>query len=97
MAKRLSQEEKREKFFRDCINMMFAIAGHEVGYDDIKDRKDDWYTQWTMTVAQNEEWQKWGIKELKKVFKYTEEFAKKQMAMIGLNYGLKFSDFELVK
>lgn len=97
MAKRLSQEEKREKFLRDCINMMFSIAGHEVGYDDIKDRKDDWYTQWTMTVAQNEEWQKWGIKELKKVFKYTEEFAKKQMAMIGLNYGLKFSDFELVK
>lgn len=97
MAKRLSQEEKREKFLRDCINMMFAIAGHEVGYDDIKDRKDDWYTQWTMTVAQNEEWQKWGIKELKKVFKYTEEFAIKQMAMIGLNYGLKFNDFELVK
>lgn len=97
MKKRLSLEQKREKMVVDMINKMFEIAGHSVTYDDVKDRKDDWYTQWTMTVAQNEEWQKWGIKELKKVFKYTEEFAKKQMAMIGLNYGLKFSDFELVK
>ena len=95
--KRLSRKEKRLQASIDLLNKMFEIAGHQVTYDDIKDRKDDWYTQWTMTVAQNEEWQKWGIKELKKVFKYTEEFAIKQMAMIGLNYGLKFNDFELVK
>jgi hypothetical protein len=27
----------------DVINEMFRIAGHEVTYDDIKDRKDNWF------------------------------------------------------
>ncbi len=42
---------------------MFEIAGHQVTYDDVKDRKDDWFQQWTMTVEQNEEWQEWGRKD----------------------------------
>ena len=54
--KRLSREEKRNKAVVDLINQMFIIAGHDVTYDDIKGRKDDWYTEWTMTTAQCEEW-----------------------------------------
>jgi hypothetical protein len=93
MKKRVTLQEKKEKFNIDVINKMFEIAGHNVTFDDIKDRKDDWYAQWTMTVSQNDEWQKWGIKEIKKVFKYSQHIAEREMAMIGLNYGLKFSDF----
>lgn len=93
----MKRQDKGERFLRDCINMMFAIAGHEVGYDDIKDRKDAWYLDWTMTPQQNKEWVEWGQKELKRIFKYPDKVAQLQMGMISLNYGLKFSDtdFEL--
>ena len=63
MAQRLSTKQKQEQFGIDVINKMFEIAGHKVTYDDIKDRKDDWYSQWTMTTEQNDEWKKWGIAE----------------------------------
>jgi hypothetical protein len=35
------------------------------------------------------------VKEVKKKMKMTEDFAKRQMAMIGLNYGLKFADHNI--
>jgi hypothetical protein len=90
MAKRLSYEEKKEKLLVDIINKMFEIAGHDVTFEDIKDRKDDWYNQWTMTEDQYNEWRKWGAKQIKKLMKLTDVYADRQMAMIGLNYGLKF-------
>ena len=52
----MSREQKREQALIDIINQMFIIAGHDVTFDDIKDRKDDWFTDWTMTTAQAEEW-----------------------------------------
>ena len=64
-AKRLSYEEKKEKLLVDLINKMFEIAGHNVTFEDIKDRKDDWYNQWTMTEDQYNQWRKWGSKEIK--------------------------------
>jgi hypothetical protein len=93
MAKRLTKQEKNDIFIKDAINKMFEIAGHDVTYDDIKDRKDDWYTQWTMTTAQNDEWKEWGVSEIRKRFKYNKEWAIKEMAMISLMWGLKFSDY----
>ncbi len=60
MAKRRTRQEKSDQAIIDLINKMFEIAGHPVTFDDIKDRKDAWYTEWTMTVDQNDEWQKWG-------------------------------------
>ena len=94
MAKRLTIMEKKELFVRELINKMFEIAGHDVTYDNIKDRKDDWYTQWTMTISQNEQWKEWGIQEISKRFRYTKKFAEREMAMLSLMWGLKFSDWE---
>jgi hypothetical protein len=93
MAKRLSSEEKKQLFVVDTINKMFEIAGHDVTFDDIKDRKDDWYTQWTMTMDQNEQWKEWGVSEIRKRFRYNKKWAEKEMGMISLMWGLKFSDF----
>jgi hypothetical protein len=90
MAKRLSYEEKKEKLLVDIINKMFEIAGHNVTFEDIKDRKDDWYNQWTMTEDQYNQWRKWGAKQIKKVTKLTDIYADREMSMIGLNWGLKF-------
>lgn len=94
MAKRLSRQEKTSQFLVDAINKMFEIAGHPVTYDDIKDRKDDWFTDWTMTVEQNEKWKEWGISEIQKRFRSKKIYAEREMGMLALNYGLKFSDFD---
>jgi hypothetical protein len=94
MAKRLSREEKEKQMVVDMINKMFEIAGHAVTYDDIKDRKDNWFQQWTMTEAQYDEWKAWGKKYLMKNLKFYAKYAERQMAMIGLMWGLKFSDLK---
>lgn len=94
MEKRLSRKEKMDLFIEDVINKMFIIAGHDVTFNDIKDRKDDWFTQWTMTVAQNDEWKEWGIQEIRKRFRYNKKWAEREMGMISLMWGLKFNDFK---
>lgn len=94
MAKRLTREEKEKQMVVDMINEMFQIAGHDVTYDDVKDRKDAWFTEWTMTMDQYEEWKKWGKRYLMKKFRFPARYADRQMGMIGLMWGLKFSDFK---
>jgi len=93
MAKRLTREQKWDNAVVHIIDEMFRIAGHEVTYNDIKDRKDNWFQEWSMTVAQNEEWQKWGKKYLQKNLRMYAKMAERQMAMVSLMWGLKFSDF----
>lgn len=95
MAKRLTREQKREQAVIDLINQMFIIAGHEVTYNDVKDRKDDWYTDWTMTTAQAEEWKQWGIEYLRKNLKMNKELSEREMMWINLQWGLKYSDFNI--
>jgi hypothetical protein len=47
-----------------------------------------------MTTEQNDEWKKWGITEIKKQFRYNTKIAEREMGMISLMWGLKFSDFD---
>jgi hypothetical protein len=93
MAKRLTREEKWQLAVVDLINKMFEIAGHSVTYEDVKDRKDAWYSEWTMTMEQYEEWKRWGEKYLQKKLNMYPKSAEKQMSYVGLMWGLKFSDF----
>jgi hypothetical protein len=93
MAKRLTYQQKKEQAIVDLINKMFEIAGHSVTYDDIKDREDDWYTQWTISVVENEEWMRWGREYLIKNLKLYPKIAEREMQIISLMWGLKFSDF----
>ena len=90
MAKRLSYEEKKNQSVIDLINEMFKIAGHDVKYDDIKSRQDDWYAQWTMTEEQGEIWKQWMIEYFKKECKYHPKIAEREAAMINLMWGLKY-------
>jgi hypothetical protein len=94
MAKRLTRQQKIEQAIVDLLNKMFEIAGHNVTYDDIKDRQDAWYLGWTITIEQDSEWKEWGKKYLMKNLKMYEKMAEREMAMIGLMWGLKFSDFK---
>jgi hypothetical protein len=93
MAKRLTREQKKEQAIVDIINKMFEIAGHPVTYDDIKDRKDNWFQEWTMTMAQGDEWRAWGEKYLKKALRLPAYRAELEMQWASLAWGLKYSDF----
>ena len=94
MTKRLTREQKREQAVIDLINQMFIIAGHEVTYDDIKGRQDNWFQEWEMTVAQSNEWKAWGVAYLRKKFRISKAAAEHQMAWVNLQWGLKYNDFE---
>jgi hypothetical protein len=92
MTKRLIKREKIDMFIEDAINKMFEIAGHDVTFDDIKDRKDEWYQQFTMTLEQSDEWVEWGVEEIRKRFRYTKKHAQGEMNMVGLMWSLSIRD-----
>ena len=92
--KRLSREQKWNKAVVDLINEMFIMAGHEVTYDDIKDRKDNWFWEWTMTMQQYEDWKVWGKKYIMKNLRLSAKAAEREMMWVGLQWGLKCSDYE---
>ena len=83
------RKNKDEIIVEVIINKMFEIAGHNVTFEDIKGRTDNWYQQLTMTEEQNKEWREWGTKYLKKSKHLVKYYAERQMAMFDLNYGLK--------
>ena len=82
--KRLTKEQKREQAVIDLLNQMFIIAGHNVTYEDIKGRKDNWWTEWTMTMAQADEWKAWGVDYLRKNLKLNKALAEKEMQWVNL-------------
>jgi len=90
--KRLSREEKQNKAIVDLINQMFIIAGHDVTYDDVLG-VEDWFQKYTMTMAQGEEFKKWGKKHLMKELSLYAKQAEKEMLWFNLQYGLKYSDY----
>jgi hypothetical protein len=92
--KRLTKEQKREQALIDLLNQMFIIAGHNVAYEDIKGRKDNWWTEWTMTTTQADEWKAWGVDYLRKNLKLTKVLAEKEMQWVNLQWGLKYSDWK---
>ena len=94
VKKRMSREQKHEQAVIDLINQMFIIAGHQVTYDDIKDRKDDWFTEYTMTTAQSDEWKEWGVTYLRKNLKINKALAEREMMWINVQWGLKYSDWK---
>lgn len=96
MVKRVSREEKREKAVVDLINQMFVIAGYQVTYQDILGQAD-WFSNYTMTVEQAEEFKKWGKQYLIKELKLQPALAERQMAWFNVQWGLTYSNWENYK
>jgi hypothetical protein len=90
------RKNKNDIIVETLINKMFEVAGHNVTFEDIKGRTDNWYQQWTMTEEQNQEWREWGIKYLKKQKGLFKHFAEREMAMFDLMYGLKTEQKEII-
>jgi hypothetical protein len=90
---RKTRKQKVDEVSQELINEMFRIAGHNVTFDDVKGRTDDWYTQWTITQQQNEEWKKFGVDLIRTKLKLPKKIAELEMAHFSLAYGLKFSEW----
>jgi hypothetical protein len=93
-GKRTTKQEKLKQSVEVLIDKMFDIAGHNVTYKDVKDRTDNWYLQWSMTVEQNDQWKIWGIDYLRKNFKMTKKSSEIEMGWVSLMWGLTFSDWD---
>ena len=52
----------------------------------------DWFHEWTMTTAQYEEFEKYAIPLLKKIFKFNNTKAKATFDWFDLQYGLRIKD-----
>jgi hypothetical protein len=89
------EQRKRDKdtlILKELIDKMFELAGHDLKFEDVEGRKDNWFQQYTMTEAQNEEWRDWGIKLIMKKRRYNKYLADREMRMLDLYCGLKISD-----
>ena len=88
----MKRVDKNKLILKELIDKMFEIAGHPLKFEDVEGRTDNWYQQYTMTEAQNEEWREWGIKLIMKKRRYNKFLADREMRMLDLYCGLKISD-----
>jgi len=90
---RVQQKTDKERLLlKELIDKMFEIAGHDLKFEDVEGRTDNWFQQHTMTEAQNEEWRDWGTKFLNKKRRFGIKLADREMRMLDLYCGLKISD-----
>jgi hypothetical protein len=92
MTRVKQREDKDRLILKELIDKMFELAGHDLKFEDVEGRTDNWFQQHTMTEAQNEEWRDWGIKLIMKKRRYNRYLADREMRMLDLYCGLKISD-----
>jgi hypothetical protein len=81
--------KRNDDLVKILIDQMFIIAGHQLRYDDVIGRKDNWFQQYTMTEAQRDEWKEWGISYIRKKKRWSKKLAEREMAFLDLYCGLK--------
>jgi hypothetical protein len=84
--------KKVQTLTESLIDEMFRIAGHPVTYQQVLGRKDDWFNEYTMTEDQCEQWMNWGTTQIAKTLRFPKEMARREMAMINLQWGLKIQN-----
>jgi hypothetical protein len=94
MTRAEQKTNKERMFLKELIDKMFEIAGHNLKFEDVEGRTDNWYQQYTMTESQNKEWRDWGVKYIKKKKRYYSKIAEREMAMLDLYCGLKINNNE---
>lgn len=80
------------RILKHLINKMFEYAHIPQTYDDIKDRKDEWYQEYTMTQEQSNAFKDYAIRYLKRELKTSYYKADTEYQWFDLMYGLKISD-----
>ena len=80
------------KIVKHLINKMFEYAHIPQTYDDVKDRKDEWYKEFTMTQEQSNAFKDYAIRYLKRELKTGYYKADTEYQWFDLMYGLRISD-----
>ena len=88
----MKRQDKDKLILKTLIDKMFEIAGHPLKFEDVEGRTDNWFQEYTMTEAQNEEWRDWGVKFISKKRRLGDKLALREMAWLDLYCGLKISD-----
>ena len=88
----MKRADKNKLILKELIDKMFEIAGHPLKFEDVEGRTDNWFQQYTMTEAQNEEWRDWGIKLIMKKRRYKKYLADREMRWLDLYCGLKIQN-----
>ena len=81
--------EKAHSIVKHLIDKMFEFANLDVKYEDILGRKDDWYSQYTMTQEQHDLWREYSINYIKKEGRKPLKWAESEFVWFNLSYGLK--------
>jgi hypothetical protein len=89
MTRAEQKANKERQLLKELIDKMFELAGHDLKFEDVEGRTDNWFQQYTMTEAQNQEWRDWGTKHIKKKKRYYSKIASREMAFLDLYCGLK--------
>lgn len=81
-----------QKIVKHLINKMFEYAHIPQTYDDIKDRKDEWYREFTMTQEESNAFKDYAIRYLKRELKTGYYKADTEYQWFDLMWGLRISD-----
>jgi hypothetical protein len=85
-------EKHARTIVEHLINKMFEYAHIPQTYDDIKDRKDEWYQEFTMTTEQSEAFKDYAVRYLRKNLKTGYYKAETEYQWFDIMWGLKISD-----
>ena len=88
----MKRQDKDKLIFKTLIDKMFEIAGHDLKFEDVEGRKDNWFQQYTMTEEQNKQWREWAVPYLVKMKRYNKKRATIDIAWVDLYCGLKISN-----
>ena len=80
------------KIVKHLINKMFEYAHIPQTYDNIKDRKDEWYREFTMTQEVSNAFKDYAIRYLKRELKTGYYKADTEYQWFDLMWGLRISD-----
>ncbi|NBO79624.1 MAG: hypothetical protein EBV27_08395 [Actinobacteria bacterium] len=85
---------KKPKIDRTNVSMHLVEYQLAMVGKTLAEAKDNplWYSDWTMTTAQHEEFKKYAIPLLKKVFKYNTKKAQNTFDWFNLQFGLRIKD-----
>lgn len=80
--------KKFEDAFVHLINKMMEVAGHNKTYTDLLTEEDGWYSRYTWSKEQYEEFEVFAIQYLRKKLRINKGRAEKEVAWFLFAYGL---------
>lgn len=89
----MENKDKYKNFYIQAVNKMLEISNHPLTYEDLLKEQEQgeppFYTKYTQTSEQHEEFKDWYIKECSKQLKMSKKRAEGSFAWFDLDVGLQ--------